>query len=179
MAFWSSTNLDPKRQFKFKVTFSRLDANGAQAQSTFLAQSAGRPQYTVSDGTKVHFLDKEFAFPGKVTWNPIDIKFVDAVSTNVSKDSYLYLQQAGWVNPAAVGGTPQTANYATIGKSTAVANSGRVQIDVLRSTGEVEDRWTLVNAWVTKVALNELDYAAENILTATYTFRYDWAEIAL
>jgi hypothetical protein len=174
MAFWSDANLDPKRQFKFKVSFSRLGTD-----STFLAQSAGRPQYTVGDNTKVHFLDKEFAFPGKVTWNTVDIKFVDAVSANVSKDSYRYLQQAGWVSPVAVGGTPQTANYATIGKSTAVANSGRVLVEVLRSTGEVEDRWTLNNAWITKVALNELDYSAEGILTATYTFRYDWAEIAL
>lgn len=174
MAFWSDANLDPKRQFKFKVTFSRLGAN-----ATYLAQAAGRPQFTIGDGTKVHFLDKEFSFPGKVTWEPITIRFVDAVGVNVSKDSYTYLQQAGWVNPQLAGGVPSAAKLATIGKAGAVGSSGRVLIEVLRSTGEVEDRWTINNAFVTKVALNELDYAAENILTATYTFRYDWAEIVL
>jgi len=174
MAFWSDPNLDPKRQFKFKVSFSRLGLN-----STFLAQSATRPQFTIGDGTKVDFLDKSFHFPGKVTWDPVTITFVDAVSANVSKDSYRYLQEAGWVNPAAVGGVPATANFATIGKLGAVGTSGRVLIEVLRSTGEVEDRWTLNNAWITKVALNELNYTAEGILTAAYTFRYDWAEIVL
>lgn len=174
MAFWSETSLDPKRQFKFKVSFSRLGRD-----STFLAQAAGRPQYTIGDGTKVDFLDKQFHFPGKVTWEPVTIRFVDAVSANVSKDSYKYLQDSGWVSPDAVGGNPATAKFATIGKAGAVGSSGRVLIEVLRSTGEVEDRWTLNNAFVTKVALNELDYAAEGILTATYTFRYDWAEIVL
>lgn len=173
MAFWSDANLDPKRQHKFKVSFSRLGLN-----STFLAQNATRPQFTIGDGTKVHFLDKEFSFPGKVTWEPITVTFVDAVAANVSKDSYLYLQQAGWINPQQVGGIPSGANFATIGKAAAVGSAGSVLIEVLRSTGEVEDRWTIKNAFITKVALNNLDYAAEAILTATYTFRYDWAEIA-
>jgi hypothetical protein len=173
MAFWSDANLDPKRQFKFKVSFSRLGLN-----STFLAQSATRTQFTIGDGTKVDFLDKQFHFPGKVTWEPVTVTFVDAVAANVSKDSYAYLQQAGWVAPDAVGGIPTNANFATIGKSRAVGSSGTVLIQVLRSTGEVEDSWTLNNAFITKVALNNLDYASEGILTATYTFRYDWAKIA-
>jgi hypothetical protein len=173
MAFWSDANLDPKRQFKFKVSFSRLGLN-----ATFLAQSATRPQYTIGDGTKIDFLDKQFHFPGKITWEPVTVTFVDAVAANVSKDSYNYLQQAGWVSPRGVGGIPATANFSTIGKAGATASSGIVSIEVLRSTGEVEDRWTLNNSFITKVTLNNLDYAAEGILTATYTFRYDWAEIA-
>jgi hypothetical protein len=55
MAFWNTTSLDPKRQFKFKVTFSDPSMGTVPF---YLAQSADRPNYTISDGAKVHFLDK-------------------------------------------------------------------------------------------------------------------------
>lgn len=169
MAFWSSANLDPKRAFKFKVTFSRLGSNG-----TFLAQNAKRPQYSVSDAGQVDFLDKKFYFPGKVTWDTVDITFVDAVGagTNVSADSYSYLKSAGWVDPVATGGP--NPNFATISKAKATAGN-LVLVQVLDSEGGVVDGWTLNNAFITKVTLNNLDYKSEDILTAAYTLRYDWA----
>lgn len=181
MAFWSDTSLDPKRQFKFSVTFGRLGGN-----ATFLAQSADRPQFRVSDGTKVDFLDKSFHFPGKVTWEPVKVKFVDANGAgNVSRDSYEYLKSAGWINPAALGGAASTAgsgtNFATVskqaGNNALKAGGSELIVKVLDSNGNAVDSWTLKNAFVSSVALNNLDYAAEGILTAEYTFRYDWAEL--
>lgn len=177
MAFWSETTLDPKRQFKFSVTFGRLGAN-----STFLAQSADRPQFKVSDTAKVDFLDKAFYFPGKVTWEPVKIKFVDGGSadTNFSKDAYAFLRAAGWVSPTAVGGTPAGAGaqYGTVGKASSNNALGNVIVRTLNQQGAAVDTWTLKNAFVTSVALNNLDYKAEDILTAEFTFRYDWAELA-
>jgi hypothetical protein len=169
MAFWS-TSLEPKRQFKFKVTFN---AFGTDTQ--FLAQSAGRPQYTISDTVAVDFLDKKFHFPGKITWEPVTIKFVDAVQSNVSRRTYEYLANAGWVNPDNVVGQNVTG-FGTISKARAVASTGNVQVAVLDTNGVQLDLWTLKNAFVTKVVFNELDYAQEGILTAVYTFRYDWAD---
>jgi hypothetical protein len=177
MAFWSDTTLDPKRQFKFSVTFN---TNRLGNNATFLAQSADRPQYKISDGTKVHFLDKEFSFPGKVTWEPVKIKFVDTGGvSSASKDSYAYLSAAGWVSPTNVGGqvAASGASFKTVSKQSSVANSGDIIINVLDSAGLVADKWTLKNAFVFSVALNGLDYSAEAILTAEYSFRYDWAEL--
>jgi len=171
MAFWSSTTLDPKRQYKFKVTFSKLGSD-----ATYLAQSADRPVWTVTDGTKVDFLDKAFHFPGKVSWNQVKIKFVDAADggTNVSKAVYNYLEKSGWLTPRIVPSAP--AQFKTVGKPSAVAEAGNVIIDVLNTNGTSVDTWTLNQAFVTTAALNNLDYAAEAILTAEFTFRYDWAE---
>lgn len=179
MAFWSSTTLDPKRQFKFSVTFGRLGSN----ESTFLAQSADRPQFKVSDGTKVDFLDKSFHFPGKVTWEPIKIKFVDVNGAgNASVDSYRYLVGAGWVSPSKVDVTKVVgASFKSISKFTAnnqvKGNSGDVTIRTLDAGGNAIDTWTINNAFITAVVLNNLDYAQEGILTAEYTFRYDWASL--
>lgn len=169
MAFWDTNTLDPKRQFKFKVTFSSLTQD-----AQFLAQSADRPVYVISDGTKVDFLDKSFHFPGKITWNPVKIKFVDALGTvNVSKTAYSYLAQAGWINPKSVtGGNP---NFGTINKQS--ATNLNVMVEVLNSNGTSVDKWILKNAFITTVALNNLDYSSEAILTAEFNFRYDWAEL--
>jgi hypothetical protein len=192
MAFWNNAALDPKRQFKFKVTFGLLD--GSSTKSYFIAQSADRPVYTISDGTKVEFLDKSFHFPGKISWNPVKIKFVDAVvgdagdgydpGMNVSQKVYTYLIQSGWVDPIVTG--TSNGNFATINKNKSVAaakgnlqtGASPVTIQVLNANGVAVDEWTLNNAFITNVALNNLDYAAEGILTAEFTFRYDWATYA-
>jgi len=172
MAFWSSATLDPKRQYKFKVKFDRLGTT----QATYLAQSADRPIWTVSDGTKVDFLDKSFHYPGKVTWNQVKIKFVDSTGadgTNVSREVYRYLTSSGYRDPGTAPIDP--TQFGTVGKA-AAARGNNVEIHVLDSAGTTVDRWTLNNAFITVATLNNLDYAAEAILTAEFTFRYDWAD---
>ena len=174
MAFWSDVTMEPKRQFRFKVTFT-----GMGRDAVFLAQSADRPVYTISDGTTVHFLDKEFRFPGKITWTPIKIKFVDGSTqgTNASKNSYEYLKTAGWINPLDVGGTPSTTNLGSISKGSASFGTRDIIIETITPEGGLIDEWTLRNAFITTVSLSPLDYKSEDILTAEYTFRYDWADL--
>ncbi len=179
MAFWSDPSLDPKRAFKFKVTFGYLNSSGTGTDSTFLAQTADRPVYTITDTTKIDYLDKQFHFPGKISWNQVKIKFVDTVgagATNVSKRSYDFLTAAGWVNPQNAGPQTGAAQMATISKAKSVSATRSVQIDVLDSEGRAVDQWTLRNAFITTVSLNPLSYASEEVLTAEYTFRYDWAD---
>lgn len=185
MAFWSDPGLDPKRQFKFKVTFSYIVGSSGGNEGVFLAQSADRPVYTITDSTKIDYLDKQFHFPGKISWNQVKIKFVDAVFeegpsanfVNVSQKSYEYLSSTGWIAPNKAGPSTTSAEMKTISKRRAVEN-GKVKIQVLNSDGRAVDTWTLNNAWVTTVALNNLDYAQEGVLTAEYTFRYDWASFS-
>jgi len=182
MAFWSEISVEPKRQFKFKVTFPGMNgANNASNDGVFLAQSADRPMYTISDGTKVDFLDKSFHFPGKITWNQVKIKFVDAVGAaggvNAASKAYEFLRISGYVNPMNM---QSSTGLGTIGKSSAVtAITGQlgVAIEVLNSAGSQVDKWILYNAWIANVNLNNLDYASEAILTVELTLRYDWADL--
>lgn len=179
MAFWSDPSLDPKRQYKFKVTFNYLNNGTTGTDSTFLAQTADRPIYTITDGTKVDYLDKQFHFPGKISWNQVKIKFVDSTgpgSVNVSKKSYEFLQTAGWVSPPNAGPQTSPAFMKTISKDRSVTATRDIRIEVLSSEGRAVDQWILKNAFITTVNLNNLDYSAEGILTAEYTFRYDWAD---
>ena len=171
MAFWNTTALDPKREFKFKVTFSRLGA-----EATFLAQTADRPVWTVSGETKVDFLDKSFNFPGKIKWNDVKVKFIDAAGAgvNVSRNSYTYLLDAGWIDPNRVS-NGSTTRLGTISKASATAQAGLVTVQTLDGAGNAIDIWSLNNAFITTVGLNPLNYGGEAMLTAEYTFKYDWA----
>lgn len=177
MPFWNDVSVEPKRQFRFRVQFSGVGSE----EATFLAQSADRPSYTISDTTKVDFLDKSFHYPGKITWNQVKIKFVDAEGAlNVSSKTYSWLQGSGWINPSQFPSTAEPGKFSTINKSglaNAASPTGKIKIMTLSKTGGALDTWTLNNAWVTNAALNNLDYSAEGILTAEYTIRYDWADL--
>lgn len=180
MAFWSEQTLEPKRQFRFKVEFGLVDGSGQTQNSTFLAQAADRPVYTIKGDTAVHFMDKQFMFPGKITWSPVKIRFVDGQSadTATAKMAYSYLKSAGWVNPDTMAGKLNlAANLRTINKNESVLGTKSVRVHVLNSSGQPVDSWTLKNPFITTVALNNLDYAQDGILTAEYTFMYDWAEL--
>ena len=176
MAFWNQASSDPKRAFRFKVNFGLL---GNESQSVYLAQTAKRPTFTVTDTTKVDFMDKAFHFPGKVTWEPVTIKFVDTIAPNVSQITYQYLQQAGWLSPEGMGGTNLPKQLQTIGKGNAVQRTGDISVDVLGADGNKIDGWTLKNAFITKATFNDLSYASEEILTVEYAIRYDWAVYAI
>jgi hypothetical protein len=176
MAFWNQASSDPKRAFRFKVTFGLLDD-----AATYLAQTAKRPTFTISDGTKVDFLDKAFHFPGKVTWEPVTIKFVDSESEGVSKASYSYLTNAGWISPGNAAFTPgniqNNSATKTIGKGSASTQTKAITIEVLNAAGVSVDIWKLNNPFITKATFNDLSYASEEILTVEYTIRYDWADL--
>jgi len=178
MAFWNDTNLDPKRTYKFLVKFGTADRVGNRNVPTFLAQKADRPVYTISDSAKIDFLEKSFFFPGKVSWNTVKIDFVDGATegTNVAKASYDYLTNAGYIAAPAVYTGGGAGSFGTPNKEAATAGLS-VIVEGIDSTGAVIDTWTLRNAWVKTVALNGYDYTAENIMTAQYEFRYDWAEL--
>jgi hypothetical protein len=179
MAFWNEAGSDPKRAFRFKVNFGLI--NGSNNESVYLAQTAKRPTFTITDTTKVDFMDKSFHFPGKVTWEPVTIKFVDTVDVNVSAKTYQYLKSAGWISPGDTNFTPANlgsagAGLKTIGKGEAKSKTQDISIQVLKPDGTVVDTWILNNAFITKATFNDLSYASEEILTVEYAVRYDWAD---
>lgn len=202
MAFWTESSLEPKRQFRFKVQFGTNNSKTGKTLKTtaernsdiYLCQSAERPTYTIKGDAAVHFLDKQYNFPGKITWNPIKIKFVDAVvgeqndfnqasGVNVALRSYKYLLDAGWVvqgaNGVAGGGNYAPTNIGTDGFFSTINKKDAhtfVRVDVLGPEGNIFETWTLKNAFITNVALTGMDYAQDGILTAEYSFTYDWAE---
>lgn len=192
---WSQANLEPKRKFKYLLSFS------AFPEVRFLAQTCDRPGIKV--GSSEHkFFDKSYFHPGKVTWdpNPLSVKLVDIQqkggSVTDTNESLLKIFSRSGLQYFS-----NNQTYRTIGKAAAVDSLGLVTITVLSSlssaadlfvpggaveafntdgnvAGGIAEQWTLHNSWLDSIKPDALDYGAEDILTVTITVKYDWATFA-
>lgn len=183
---WTESNLEPKRKFRYLVTFTNL------SDFQFLAQTCDRPGIKVGASEHKYF-DKTFFHPGKVLWepNPLSIKVVDIQKLGGSgldtNESLLKVFAASGLQ-GLISNTDGSVK--TIGKDTAVNAVGGVTIQVLNASagseiGEppnlssgtaIAEQWELKNAWLESFKPDALDYGAEDILTVTMTVRYDWAD---
>jgi hypothetical protein len=179
---WTQASLEPKRKFRYLVTFNGLP------DFQFLAQTCDRPGVKVAN-TEHKYFDKTYNHPGRITWepNPLNIKLVDiqkkganpSIDTNESLLNVL--AKSGLQYFAADG------DFRTIGKQAAVNALGDVSILVLNSltstneviveNGGVAEQWLLKNGWLESIKPDGLDYASDDILTVTMQVRYDWAQL--
>jgi len=165
MGFWS-TNTDPKRQFNFKVT---ITGAGGKLQS-FMAKTAAKPGFTIN-AAEHQYLNHTFSYPGRLTWNDVAVTFVDpGKGESASAGLALLLKEMGYNPPDG-----SASDYQTISKSKAVTSLGSVSITQMDVDGNELDEWTLINAWVTEVTFGDLDYASDELVEISCTFKYDFA----
>ena len=173
--FWRNPSFEPKRGFRFLVQLSLPSAEGLQ-DVTFLAKSVDKPSYSIS--TSEHqFFNHTFYYPGRVTWNTIDLTLVDPVSPNASQLLYDYLESAGIRKPTNFNQSTAT----TITKATAVGAKTDLIIQEIATQGGsntslVVGEWRLLNSFFTDVSFGAHDYGNEDMIEVSVTVQYDWAE---
>lgn len=176
--FWSSgdTAAIPKRNFRFLVSITK-DAVGGSTTTTstpvWIAKSTQLPNVTVGD-TKVHFVNHEFKYPGKVTYADLQISLIEAVDPNTSFRLLKMLSDSGYKNPSAISGNPEAeAQTSIIFKSKAVMN-----VELTHLGGDADatnNKYTLKNAWIKNITLPQsLDYSSEDVSDVQITFAYDY-----
>ena len=185
MPFFSDTGpggFQPKRQFRFLVSFSEL------GNLTFMCVKTGKPSYKIE--TKQHqVLNHQFNFPGIVKWGDIKMEFIDAVDPNVGSKFYAALLNSGYVAPvseaALTTGITKVGTTSTIGEVRikqldgggiilpAGSDPGEV-VGAIDSTNIIEE-WTLKNAFIKEVGFGELDYGQEELVKITATITFDYA----
>ena len=169
--FWTqSPAKDPKRAFRFKVQFG-------QSGLLWYAKTAARPQISFEEATHA-YLNHTYYWPGRATWNEVEIVFIDPVDPDLSGDLMQALSDSGYRIPA---GT-QTSELSSMSKATATQalgpnpDSNDVQIFMIDEEGGELEQWTLKHAWIKSVAFSNLDYSSDEMSDVTVTFRYDWAQ---
>ena len=171
--FWTtSIGKDPKRAFRFTVTFSTLD--GALGMIWY-AKKVGKPKFTVGEAEH-DFLDKKFYYPGKITWEPISMTLVDPVTPDAAGALLSVLSAAGYTIPASAADLQSGTGLTTVSKQSAVDSLGIITIQQIDSAGEMLEEWTLNGSWLKSVEFGELDYSSEDLTEITLTIRYDWAQ---
>jgi len=169
MAFWTGQTNEPKRNYRFLITISGIEGDN---DVIWWARNFKVPSYTVTE-TKHDFMDNQFYFPGRVTWEECTMECVDPVSPNALQITNQMIIDSGYTikeNPNNAG-----AVMSSISKAKANNAVGSVLIEVLNSAGSVIEAWTLKNAFLKGVTFSDLNYENDDLRTMTLTWKYDWA----
>ena len=169
MPFWSSGQIEPKRQFRFLVSIPGM-ADNAQ----FYARSVTKPSLTVTQ-SQHKFLNHTFYYPGKVEWNTVTISLVDPVSPDATGNILSILRNSGYNVPSNLNAQSGDESLSTIGKGTANAELGVVVIRAIDEEGNFLEEWNLNNPFIVGVQFNDYDYSGEELATVYLEIRYDWA----
>jgi len=181
MPFFSDSGFQPKRAFRFLVTFSQL------GDLTFMVKTAKKPSYKME--TKSHqILNHQFNFPGIIKWEPLDVTFIDAVDPNVGSRFYSTLIGSGYVPPTnhegLLTGITKAGTTATIGEvrikqldgGGAILAPGADPNNVDAQPSMILEEWTLKNAFITSVKFgDQLGYDKEDLINVTVSLTYDFA----
>tara|TARA_R100000234_G_scaffold120046_1_gene105088 strand:+ start:2990 stop:3589 length:600 start_codon:yes stop_codon:yes gene_type:complete len=173
MPFWSSGQVEPKRQFRFLVSIPNM-SDAAQ----FYARSVSKPAFTVTQAQH-KFLNHTFYYPGKVEWNTVTVSLVDPVSPDATGDILSILRRSGYNVPSNLDATSGNESLSTIGKGNANAALGEVVIRALDEDGNFLEEWRLNNPFIVGVSFNNYDYSGEELSTVDLELRYDWASYVI
>ena len=125
MAFWSSNDVEPTRQFKFKIQTAEGD--------WWWAKSVTKPSFTVNESEYL-LINQKFKCPGVVTWNNITIRIVDP--NNRAKYWYNKLLDYGWRSPK--------ATSFGLSKTDIAGSLGYLKIYQLKSDGKTSiEEWQI------------------------------------
>ena len=181
MAFWNDKLLEPKRNFRWILKVDGVDF--------YYIKEVARPNYEVAVAEH-KYINHTFYFPGRVTYNPISFKLVDAASPDAAETLRQMLFAGGYRLP-----TDQDVGSQSITKQGAVTALGDVQIVMLggggtgasganvpasrnqqtHQPGDVVEFWTLHNAFITKIEFSQLTYDNDDLSDITVELRYDYA----
>jgi hypothetical protein len=180
MAFWNLASVEPKRNFRYKVTFggslgqSDASKDTAKSQISMFATEVKKPSWKM-ETKDFQYLNHTFKYPGRVKWEPSSIKFVDAGGSSGLLDIAQMLVScvvaAGYQVPKSTG------DLTTISKSLANAQVGLLTIEQINAQGSAIETWTLYNAMFTDVGFSTLSYTSEELSDITVGVVYDYATI--
>ena len=171
--FWGQANSEPKRQFRFELSFTERNGDRKGDIPVWTVKTATKPVAEVS--TIPHqYIDHTFNFPGRVTWQPITVTLVDPVNPDLS---YAFLDILG----AAGYKYPTTARIAktSLSKKQFTDAIGNVVLKQIDADGKEIERWELVNPIITNIDFGgTLSYDSDDMVEVSCTITYDWAILA-
>ena len=167
---WASVDVNPKRRFRYGFRIGNI--------SEYYVKTATMPKANVS--TVEHsYLDYNFKFPGRVTWDPISVTLVAPASGQGDPSDILWsvLQEAGWENPNNLGKKGAYRSLSKKGFKKALSNGTySPEIILYDEKGEENEKWALTNAFITSIDWGgSLDYTSDDMLELTIEISFDWA----
>lgn len=167
MSFWTQADSTPKRNFRFLVQITALGENGDQSV-IWWAKTAKTPSFSLAETTHA-YLDNTYKFPGRVTWDDVNISLVDPVSPDATKLTMQVLENSNY-RVKGLGQEPLT-----VSKAKAATALGNVIITIISDDGDPVETWTLNNPFIKTVSFSDLSYEDDGLRSIDLTMAYDWA----
>jgi hypothetical protein len=170
--FWGQANAEPKRQFRFELSFTQRNGNQKGEIPVWAVKTATKPVAAIST-IQHQYIDHVFNFPGRVTWNPITVTLVDPVQPDLSYAFLDILGKSGYKYP-------DTADISKISLSKRAFKDaiGSVVLKQIDGDGFVIERWELVNPIITNIDFGgTLSYDSDDMVEVSCEITYDWAEL--
>jgi len=173
MAFWSTNDVEPKRNFRFQVTLGAANS----APVLWWAKTVTTPSFDVSE-TEHDYLDNKYYFPGRVTWSEVSMTLVDPISVDAVAETNKIIIDSGYTVKKDPNSTKSTISKVKSSNNllSTTAPLASVKIEVMNSDGVVVERWTLKGVFIKSAKYGDLDYSSDDLRTVELSLRYDYAE---
>jgi hypothetical protein len=169
MSFWSSANIEPKRQYRWVFSLSRHFNSG------WMVKSVTKPVATVAI-TEHNFLGHKYKYPGVTTWNDISITLVDPVQPDSVSKLAKILRESGYNPPTSF--PNRNIAVESLSKKKSTNTLGEVFIRQVNAEGVKIEEWKLTNPVVKSADFGgTLDYSQEGLIEVKLELAYDWAQL--
>jgi len=182
MTFWHESAMEPKRNYRFLVTIGAGTSNMKGEQ--WWAKTCDAPSFDTTE-VEHNFYDNKYYYPGRVTWNEINMTIVDPKSINLVYQLNQVIKDSGYNVKANAGSTTNkltsiSKNKAAAGLAGSDANGliDAITITVFDSDGSEIELWTLQNPFLKSVKFGTLDYSNDELRQLDMTIRSDWCKIS-
>tara|TARA_Y100001972_G_C7589605_1_gene295566 strand:+ start:383 stop:973 length:591 start_codon:yes stop_codon:yes gene_type:complete len=172
MSFWSENNVEPKRNYRFLVTFNGATQN-FDTGVVWFAKNVTVPSFNVTSVTH-DFLDNKYYYPGRVEWQTISLTLVDPVSPDAVQFVNEILEDTGYL--------VKNSTQATVGNAKTISKVGAtgagladMEIAIINEDGNALETWKLQNPFIESAKFGDLDYTNDELRTVELTIKYDWA----
>ena len=143
---------EPKRQHQFIMEIDGVPAH--------LIKASAKPSMTNGEIALDH-INVQHYVKGKSVWNTIGITLYDAIVPSAAQSVMDWVR----LHHESVTGRD---GYKTF-------YSKQITLNQLSPLGEVAEKWTLKNAFITETNFGSLDWSSEDVVMIEMTLRYDWA----
>ena len=172
MAFWSSGQTEPKRNYRFKVTVTGFGKHNI----VWWAKGVSVPSYDVSE-VEHNFFDNKYYYPGRASWSEVTLTMVDPMSPDAVQLTNQLLIDSGYFVPATKDGAIEKR---TISKRRAIGTAFLAfTIDIVDAEGKTVEQWKLNNVFIKSAKYGDLAYDNDELRTVEMGLRYDWAECSI
>ena len=158
---------DPEVVFKRKNRWTIEVTGKGFTVPAYFAKMAGRPNFSVEE-TQIDFLNDKMFIPGKVTWEPITVTYMDVGGTLSGDAQGGNMGLYTWL-ASVFDFTRPDKKFMNSKRS---CYGAKIVIKLWDGCGNALETWTLSDAWPQTINFGELDMSSSDTVDIELTIRY-------